>query len=1623
MKNILGLDIGSNSIGWALVENNSIKGIGSRIIPMGAEVLNFEKGLAQTKNADRRTARSIRRMGKRYKARRNKLLYTLHELAMLPKQFQFSSAFDEPTKIQKINLLPIKEKTKQLTAKELLELKVKALTEKIELTELGKLIFTYNQLRGYSGGGNDDEDNDDKKDESKNDVEENDEVDEKKSEKFIDTIKVIKLPENYVVKVSTDDAKKKKVKHIVTIELLNENVEGKKIIECETFLENLKEGEEFELQLEVNRGRAKKNKGQIISKFLSLVKKTNWRKAMEELEEELDKLTEQKGSEAFLSEYFLAKINEDKNYRIRNKVVLRKRYQSEFDKVWETQVNYNPEFKAIIENKELLNKITDFIFPGNSDSQIKLHKAALGGGLNYLIRNQIIYYQRELQDQSKLIGLCRFEKPNPSINEKDPNYYELIKPFQVVAKSHPTFQEFKILEQINKLSINTRVEIGKKKNGEPKYAYSDVLLSANLKQFLYEELNKKKEVSGKGFYTKLEKEGTIVKNQSFLNGIHRDAKLKGNETLLFVKKQLGEWFEKLKLDDTQNLISFWEILYNAKGNEYDLNSERCRTIKDFIFKNFGEVENIDKLTIRFAKIKFARNYASLSLKAIENILPLMRAGKYFKSELPQSIHENIVKVINENQEDPFLKSAQEHLEKNQEQLLVNGGMMSSFATILVYGKHTAENFTGEEIKSYNDIKPIPIGQLRNPLAEQIINETLKMVKEIWKQQNEKPAEIRVELARELKNSLDERKKISEANEKNRKTNERVKQRLIELQKETSLGNIERYRLWSMQATEAFPTPLKLSEPTKAEIEKMRLWEEQKCISPYTGQPIPLSKLFDKGQYDIDHIIPKSRYFDDSLTNKVVCETSVNKDKGNRTANEYFEVGSTTEKILTKEQFTNLVNERFYGKKRKNLLATKIPQDPVTRQLKDTQYIATKVREELSKIVGSDNVKTTTGGVTDYLRNHWGLADKLKELTIERYEKVKPQLAEIEYEKYKKICLAKEKEYKENEMEFNDKLIEKPNFIKQFNEGFITKENNKLKIKGWSKRIDHRHHAMDALIIACTEQVHIQRLNNLNKELQDWLKTNKEKVMKDFEGSDEELVEAFVNLANEKREAILVELKNGFRNFEHPWETFSVDAKKALENIIVSHKPKEKLLIQKVEKGTDAGKKEMLRVRGKLHDATLYGLSNGKEAYRIKITKLAGKQFATEKTIEKIIDPLIKSAIKNHFEIKYKKNKAEAFSAEGINELNKDRKVPIYGFKIYYKEPFKKFNLTGFGNKKTSNELFNENLERMIDEDLKKEIISHVDRIGGFKEAFSKEGITVFNKHLEEIFVQNNSGKKFKKITAIKLKATETENEEEVDLSLLPLVRKSSYNSKLMVSTGSNYAFAILEKENKRHFDEISFFDATNIVNNAFKNGNKNIASIIQKHFEKENPESKLLFLLKQDEIIYLPPKDETVILDSSNPKYNEFWNDKLNRAKNIYTVVKFSKGNIYFLKHDIANPIINKIEFGTQDCYTQVNGVSIKDYCIKLNIDRLGNIIPAKTNNYTRPPTGINNLISEPGTAYQKNSLQTFSSFEEMNEDDAKARANISPKQHLINTTQRIKEMYADELKTPMDKTLKFKND
>jgi CRISPR subtype II RNA-guided endonuclease Cas9/Csn1 len=1433
MRTILGLDLGPNSIGWALVspEKKKILGIGSRIIPMGEEKSKFEKGQAQTKNAVRRVARGMRKLNKRYKQRRNKLIYVLDKLGMLPDDIKLTEPFSDPLKLSKVCISNLKNPIGGYSAPDLIGLRVKALTEKVSLKELGRILYLFNQLRGYAGGDNEP----DKNDEGIEEV-----TQEKKGkENFIVLANIVNISAPEIITVKNRETKK----YRVTIKTEDSELEG------ETFLENLKVGESEELLISIRRSKSAE------SIVFTRPRKTSWRKKMENLEKQLILASKKQGREVYLSEYFREVVRENRWAKIRNNVILRSRYQSEFDAIWQTQSQYYPEILGDCNSKTLI-EILSFIFPGNEDTQKRYREEGLKNGLNHIIRNQIIYYQRELKDQSHLISECRFEP-----GEK------------VAPKSHPIFQEYKIWEQINKLTINTKIESGVNRKGEVKYVYEDRPIPAYLKIWLFNQLEAKNEVGFKTILDELRKKSEIRENVDFLNGLNPKSKLRGNETKLTLKRSLGEQlWNSLKLDDIERQKSLWNILYYGKGNEYDLQSQRTSEVLAFLKDSDLKAEDWEVTAINISKIKFARAYSSVSLKAIEKVLPLIRIReREYDENLSISIKEKITRLLNEHVTDPFEKSLQEFLDKNGTEVLLNGGLMNAYAFMLVYGRHTAKEYDArEQIQNWKDIKRLHPGELRNPLVEQLVSEALMIVKDVWKHYKIKPGEIRIELSRDLKNNAERRAKIFKANQENQKTNEEVRKRLTELQQEITLANIEKYKIWSSQLNLQEAYIRQYQDPKRSEIEKVKLWEEQGHVSPYTGKPIPLGELFNRERYDVDHIIPKSRFFDDSFTNKIICEKAVNQEKNNKTAMEYFELGSQIPNVLTKENFINHVNSHFSGSKRKNLLAIKVPEDFVIRQIKETQYISIRVKEELNKIVGNANVNVSTGGITDYLREQWGLTEKFKYALLSRYERIKQDVAEEEFERYRKDLEEKKKEFKELGKPFHETVLDKEHYTKKFLSDYIVRKNNKLLIKGWTKRIDHRHHAIDALVVALTEPRHIQRLNDLNKELQKFLDEHRKEFLPEFEGSPSEMLEEILSLDIAKQKAIFDKIEN-FRKINTPWNGFTEDVARALSKIIVSQKPKDKLLIQP---GTNG--ELQIKIRGQLHEATLYGKTNNIETYRIPLTKFAGEKFATEKAIEKIVDPFLRKQIKIHLS-DYKDKKKEAFSIDGIERLNKRLQegtnakphAPVNSIKIYYRDPLKQNPKKG--------------------EDDQNDALQRLDRI-------------------------------------------------------------KSFNESLYVSTGDNYLFAVMEKGNKRIYDLITFFDAANLLKDNFNKAEEKRSfdkdAVFKDYFETQNPGTKVLFMLKQGDVVFLPVNNyEREQMSAANTNLTS-WIKQEDRVNRILTVVKFSKKQIYFLQHNIATPIINKKEFGSQNCYEfydyskEAGGTSerinIKQNCVKIEIDRLG---------------------------------------------------------------------------------------
>ena len=1194
MKKILGLDLGTNSIGWALVNTDEngkpsgIAGMGSRIIPMGADKQDYERGVGITKNAERREKRTARKGNKRYKLRRNKLLFILNELDMLPEQFQFKNGIPEPTKLQDLVLLPISKRTKQLDAFGLLDLKVKALVEPVELKEIGKILYQFNQLRGYSGGNNDDSKKK-KKDENEEDVK-------KKYEVLVQKVEILEVKqsaETFTVRGGKNKGEKLNYFDLKII-LDGEEIEGL------TELQNLKdkEGQEEELEIRITR----KKDDEVTYKF-ALPQKSNWRKAMELSEKTL------KEENLFISQLRLRDLQQNKWTKIRNRVFLRNRYKEEFDKVWETQEKQYP----ILKNcpNEILEKIANYIFPGSSGSQQLLRKTALEKGLKYIIKEQVIYYQRPLKPQTELIGNCRFEKEE-----------------KVIPTSHPFFQEFRCWKQINNLFVTSKTLVGNK------YRYQNRYLTTDEKWAIYEKLQTQKEV---GFATVVEilnmdkSKGKLDKEQKdyFLNGLNVKAKLKGCDTLLSFRKELGEYFNDFISQDKNLAEQLWAVLFDVKnheGSEYDVESKRVSSIIE-VLKKYTDEETAKELSLKLAqKIKFPRKYASLSEKAIRNILPLMLPNPRCISDTVQQRFINIQSLIETGEiVDDLNFDLEDYVidfVKNNPDVLQVGGIMDSFAISLVYGKHTAETIQ-PQIKDYHDIQ-YQERNLRNPVVEQLANETMQVIKAIWKQYkfNPEELEIRVELARDLKNSAAEREKIWNGQRKNKTINDKAKEKLQENGIAITDENILKYRLY----------------------------EQQKFMSPYTKKKIiPFSKLFDDKEYDIDHIIPKSRYYDDSFSNKVICEKYINEEKSNRTAWEYISQQNSKFKnengeleIVTPNEFLSFVNENYFGKKKKNLLAEKIPSNPVERQLKDTQYISVAIKSELAKIVGSENVKTSTGEVTDFLRSRWGLRKLFMELTENRFK----------------------------QMELWD-LDENGNPKTSWVTKYFDKQKQKhiYGIKNWSKRYDHRHHSIDALVVALTTQSHIHRLNNLNKYYQDELTARKDEFGIKVK-EDESIFDAFFNLEAARRDEILRQIESS-KYFEKPFDNLVEQVRGQLETMVVSHKPKDKLGI-KIEENSN---KKQLKIRGALHQETYYGKLNGRDTKRVDLFSLTITKNKTTKQ-EEIIDLIDKVLGKEIIEHRKQYNTMkEAFTGEGLKAFNDKRiafgKQPAYKVKVWYNKEEKK----------------------------------------------------------------------------------------------------------------------------------------------------------------------------------------------------------------------------------------------------------------------------------------------------------------------------------------------------------------
>ena len=627
-----------------------------------------------------------------------------------------------------------------------------------------------------------------------------------------------------------------------------------------------------------------------------------------------------------------------------------------------------------------------------------------------------------------------------------------------------------------------------------------------------------------------------------------------------------------------------------------------------------------------------------------------------------------------------------------------------------------------------------------------------------------------------------------------------------------------------------------------------------------------------------------------------------------------------------------INDNFFGKKKKNLLLEKIPTDFVERQKKDTQYISVAVKDELARIVGSDNIKTSTGEVTSFLRSRWGLRDLFMKLTQDRFKLM--ELWDINPETEKP----------------NEKWV-----WKEFDE---KKNKDVLRIKNWSKRYDHRHHAIDALVVALTQQSYIQRLNNLNKYLQDELTNRKEEFKLEVK-EGETVLEAFFNLEEEKRNEIQKKIESS-RYFEQPFKGLIEQAKAHLEAMTVSIKPKDNLGVKKdlFDKKTPNKKlKKQVKIRGALHQETYYGKTKDPKTGLLRDTKTLGLSSLKAKDIPNIIDQeVLAKEIGQHRE-KYDSMK-EAFTGEGLITFNENRfqtkhpdklKPPVYKVKVWY----------------SSKETEESTLQGLYDDNDKLRVVTGDNYLFIVME---KED----NKGIERVF---DIVSLYDSVKTARASLKENKINFKQDILNTAILSNSEKIKGEIMDTQKALQEKIAGKKGKAKEELMQQFEEL-----------------------EEDFTLKVLFTLQQGNLVYLPENVDDLVLNFDNKQLKEWLSISENKksfSKRIYKVVKLDKltsksGTIYtaqFIPHNYASHLsvpkdltneqkdalkkeygdkkipkkeLNYVEFGSySNCSpypvgeTFIKNITttnkkekqeqkkIQDTCIKLKVDRLGNISKA----------------------------------------------------------------------------------
>lgn len=1490
-KTVLGLDLGTNSIGWALLESDfdtkdgKVLGIGSRILPMDqGQIGDFEKGNKVSQTADRTGYRGVRRLNQRTMLRRERLNRVLNVLDYLPNdykhsidfeihkgqfikgesiqiqykrvnsesktnEFIFMDSYNEMLKDFAINQASLLEDNKKVPYNwTLFYLRDKALREKISKEELSWILFNFNQKRGYFQ----------LRDE---------EVKETPNQK-------IEYHKLLVENCFDTGERNKKGFNLYKIELAN----GMSFIKPSKLKIDW-EGKEKEFIITTsleNDGSVKIDKEGEEKRTFRAPKAEDWTLLKIKTEDEISQ------SEKTVGTYIYKTILGMPSQRIRGELIQtieRKFYKSELIAILNKQKEYHKE----LIDEDIYEKCIQELYPNN-----EAHRRGLSQkNLVWFLINDIIFYQRPLKSKKSLIANCQYEV-RKYIKDGEVQSQGV----KCAPKSHPLFQEFRMWQFVKNLKIIKREEL---ENGKQKLdvdVTGRYISSQDDLALLFDLLNSKREIKQAAFLKHFK-----LSEKEYKWNYAEDLKIPCNSTKKGILDRLNKCGISLDFLTKEKEEELWHLFYSINSRE-----ELETALMTFARKNNLQeeefVENFKKMP------PYDSDYASYSLKAIKKFLPLLRAGKYWKEEeIDAKTRERIAKIIDGEDDKEISGKVRENVEKSKHEITEISdcqGLALYLACYIIYNRHSEIG----DIKTWKhpeDIEDIKQHSLNNPIVEQVINETLRVVRDIWIEYGHGEEnffdEIHVELGREIKNPAGKRADMAKQRQDNENTNTRVRGILQEMcnsgvkdVRSYSPMQQEKLKIYEegiinsqKEIPEDIKGIIKKNAPSVGDIKKYKLWLEQGYVSPYTGKIIPLSDLFTR-KYEIEHIIPQSLYFDDSMNNKIICETEVNKFKSNTTAYAMFlkHGGRTIElsfgesvELLSQEEYENHV-KRYFGThktkvKLKNLLSEEPPEGFINRQLNDSRYISKEVRTRLSNIVreeGEDeaiskHIVSLAGSITSKLKQSWGLNDVWNTLISPRFKR----LNEMSGGSSK----GKLKDYDSTSF------------------GYMTDSHFQIQLpediaSGFSKkRIDHRHHALDALIIAATTKDHINYITSLNTEKNNHLLVWKLREKKEYKG------------------------KKVAGDYLKPWENFTVDALKALQGIIVSFKSNVRVInktsnfYERWEKNENGQmKKNLVRqtkgdswaIRKPLHKETVYGQITLQEKKKINLkAALEISDKIVDKSLRKKVRSLKEEGLDNKDILKYFKKDGNIFRGEDI------KKVEIYEMNDGYVAVKKKIG-PDFNAAKIS---------QVVDKHVREILENHLARYESAEEAFSTEGLDEMNKGL--VNHKPIYSARIYDVLGLKFNVGLEGN------------KKDKY---VVAAKGTNLFFGIyVDKEGNRSYETIPL----NIVIEREKEGLMPVPKLNSKGDE-------LLMYLCPNDLVYVPSEEE--ICENMDIDFTNLSKEQIGR---VYKMVSCTKKQCFFIQNNISKTILDGCEFGSLNKIEKsLEGQNIKGVCYKLEINRLGTI-------------------------------------------------------------------------------------